>query len=180
MFPRTVASPCKSYTIPTNPHFTIKVLLHQTLEYPCQLLSLSSVLGPIYTSQAWQSTWFNCRGAWSTDQFSIPMELTEVERDVRSSIGAGSDSIKDEDEEAQLQWAAIERLPTFRRLRTSLFDLGDSENGKSSGKESAGKKVVDVTKLGADERHLFIEKIIKHIEHDNLRLLQKMRERIDR
>ncbi|XP_061995123.1 pleiotropic drug resistance protein 3-like [Rosa rugosa] len=115
------------------------------------------------------------------------MELTQVKRDVHSSFrhqassfGAGSDSIKEEDEEAQLQWAAIERLPTFRRLRTSLFDLGDSENGKTSGEECAGKKVVDVTKLGADERHLFIEKIIKHIEHDNLRLLQKMRERIDR
>lgn len=109
------------------------------------------------------------------------MELTPVKRVVHSPFRhQTSSSIKEEDEETQLQWAAIERLPTFRRLRTSLFDVGDSENGTSSGKEGGGKKVVDVTKLGADERRLFIEKIIKHIEHDNLRLLQKLRDRIDR
>ena len=96
-----------------------------------------------------------------------------------STLSNGTDSIVEEDEQVQLQWAAIERLPTFRRLRTSLVDLHpDDQNGN---KEIEGeKKVVDVTKLGAVERHLFIEKLIKHIEHDNLRLLRKFRERIDR
>lgn len=109
------------------------------------------------------------------------MELTPVKRVVHSPFRhQAPSSIKEEDEETQLQWAAIERLPTFRRVRTSLFDVDDSENGTSSGKECGGKEVVDVTKLGADERRLFIEKIIKHIEHDNLRLLQKLRDRIDR
>ncbi|EXB53834.1 Pleiotropic drug resistance protein 3 [Morus notabilis] len=32
-----------------------------------------------------------------------------------------------------------------------------------------GKRVVDVTKLGAQERHIFIERLIKCIESDNLR-----------
>lgn len=103
------------------------------------------------------------------------MELTPVERNVHSII-------EEEDEEVQLQWAAIERLPTLKRLRTSLFDVGGGGNG-SGGKDSkdyAGKRVVDVTKLGAHERHLFIEKLISHIENDNLKLLQKLRERIDR
>lgn len=59
-----------------------------------------------------------------------------------------------------------------------MLDI-DHETG-SSGKESEGKNVTDVTKLGAVEKHLFIEKLIKHIEHDNLRLLQKLRDRIDR
>lgn len=97
-----------------------------------------------------------------------------------SSLSDATDSIVEEDEEfAQLQWAAIEKLPTFKRLRTSLLDLdhgGDDEG--SGGREK--KKMVDVTKLEAVERHLFIEKLIKHIGHDNLRLLQKLRERIDR
>ncbi|RZB55003.1 Pleiotropic drug resistance protein 3 isoform G [Glycine soja] len=44
----------------------------------------------------------------------------------------------------------------------------------------AWKQVVDVRKLGAQERHTFIEKLIKHIENDNLRLLQKFRKRIDK
>lgn len=78
--------------------------------------------------------------------------------------------------EYDLQWAAIERLPTFERLRSSLFD----NNGDVGGADNKGKRVIDVTKLGAQERHLFIEKLIKHIEHDNLHLLRKIKNRIDK
>ncbi|KAF3958942.1 hypothetical protein CMV_016199 [Castanea mollissima] len=111
------------------------------------------------------------------------MELTTIGKTQSSfqhhasTLDAGGDSIIEEDEDLELQWAAIERLPTFERLRTSVFDI-DHDNG--SGKEFKGKRVTDVTKLGAVERHLFIEKLIKHIENDNLRLLQKLRDRIDR
>uniref|UniRef100_A0A7N2L5K6 Uncharacterized protein n=1 Tax=Quercus lobata TaxID=97700 RepID=A0A7N2L5K6_QUELO len=77
--------------------------------------------------------------------------------------------------EYDLQWAAIERLPTFERLRSSLFD----NNGDVGGTDNKGKRVIDVTKLGAQERHLFIEKLIKHIEHDNLLLLRKIKNMID-
>nr|GMD03525.1 pleiotropic drug resistance protein 3 [Ipomoea batatas] len=73
------------------------------------------------------------------------------------------------DEDYLLQ-ATIERLPTFDRLRSAVFD---DENKQ-------GKRVVDVTRLGGVERHIFIEKLIKHVEHDNLRLLKKIRKRIDR
>ena len=112
------------------------------------------------------------------------MELTTVGRSLQpsfqhhaSTFDAGGDSIIEEDEELELQWAAIERLPTFKWLRTSVFDI-DHDSG--SGKEFKGKRVTDVTKLGAVERHLFIEKLIKHTENDNLRLLQKLRDGIDR
>ncbi|KAH7669104.1 Iron-chelate-transporting ATPase protein [Dioscorea alata] len=86
---------------------------------------------------------------------------------------------EENDDEKELQWAAIERLPTFRRLRTSLFDY---ENGSEGGGDNKGKgkRLIDVTKLGAAERRLFIESLIKHIENDNLKLLQKQKERIDR
>ena len=112
------------------------------------------------------------------------MELTTIGRSVQSSfqhhastLDNGGDSMIEQDDELELQWAAIERLPTFKRLRTSVFDI-DHDNG--SGKDFKGKRVTDVTKLGAVERHLFIEKLIKHIENDNLLLLQKLRDRIDR
>ena len=78
--------------------------------------------------------------------------------------------------EYDLQWAAIERLPTFERLRSSLFD----NNGDVGGADNKGKRVIDVTKLGAQERHLFIENLIKHIENDNLHLLRKIKNRIDK
>ncbi|CAI9108681.1 OLC1v1008347C1 [Oldenlandia corymbosa var. corymbosa] len=47
-----------------------------------------------------------------------------------------------------------------------------------AGNES--RELVDVTKFGALERHIFIEKLIQNIEHDNLQLLQKIRKRLDR
>ncbi|CAL5329999.1 unnamed protein product [Camellia sinensis] len=88
---------------------------------------------------------------------------------------SGLSSVKDDvDDECALQWAAIERLPTFERLRSSLFDENDGSNV-----DAQGKRVVDVTKLGALERNMFIDKLIKHIENDNLRLLHKLRKRID-
>ncbi|XWS08431.1 hypothetical protein CRYUN_Cryun40dG0002000 [Craigia yunnanensis] len=92
-----------------------------------------------------------------------------------------TDSIMEVDEEVHLQWAAIERLPTFKRIRTSLFDINHgNEEGNGGIELSEGKRVTDVTKLGAVERQLFTEKLIKHIENDNLRLLHKIRERVDR
>ncbi|XP_020254968.1 pleiotropic drug resistance protein 3-like isoform X2 [Asparagus officinalis] len=84
-------------------------------------------------------------------------------------------SERDRDDEYELKWAAIERLSTVRRMRTSVLD--QTVSGDEEQKE---KKVVDVAKLGALERRLFVEKLIKHIENDNLRLLQKLRGRIDR
>ncbi|MFS7986497.1 putative ABC-transporter domain-containing protein [Helianthus anomalus] len=111
---------------------------------------------------------------------SLRIELSEIGRSLRSSFRRHSSSWhanseissvnnNDETEDSLLQWAAIDRLSTFERLRSSLFD--DEEDGK---------KVVDVTKLLPPERHMFIEKLIKHIEHDNLRLLQKLRKRTDK
>ncbi|KAF8387704.1 hypothetical protein HHK36_026358 [Tetracentron sinense] len=116
-----------------------------------------------------------------TDEIeSLRIELAEIGRSMRSSFRRhtssfrSSSTVKDDgNEERELQWAAIERLPTFERLRSSLFDEYDGGDVK-------GKRVIDVTKLGTQERHMFIENLIKHIENDNLRLLQKFRKRIDK
>ncbi|KAJ4977274.1 hypothetical protein NE237_002380 [Protea cynaroides] len=86
-------------------------------------------------------------------------------------------AIEDDDNHFNEQWAAIERLPTYERTKLSLFDNYSDDQQK--GKED-GKRVVDVRKLKAPERRVFIEKLIKNIENDNLRLLQKLRDRIDR
>ncbi|KAL0666525.1 hypothetical protein Bca4012_029229 [Brassica carinata] len=102
------------------------------------------------------------------------VELSEIGRNMGPSFRRSSSRNEPEDEaEYALQWAEIQRLPTFERLRSSLVD----EEGES---EENGKRVADVTKLGAMERHLMIEKLIKHIENDNLKLLKKIRKRIDR
>ena len=114
---------------------------------------------------------------------SLRSELSDLGRSLRSSFRLRTSSLRsnseirsvnnhDETDGNLLEWAAIDRLPTFERLRSSLFD---EENG-----DVKGKKVVDVTKLLAPERHMFIEKLIKHIENDNLQLLQKLRKRTDK
>ncbi|KAF3444741.1 hypothetical protein FNV43_RR14434 [Rhamnella rubrinervis] len=83
------------------------------------------------------------------------------ESSFRSSISSDGRSSAVEydihDDEVELQWAAIERLPTFERVRS----------------------VIDVAKLGAHERRVFVDKLINHVEHDNRRLLQKLKQRID-
>ncbi|KAH9779207.1 hypothetical protein WN944_014373 [Citrus x changshan-huyou] len=108
---------------------------------------------------------------------SLRIELAEIGRSIRSSFRSFASSFRgaihendedEDDEECDPQWAAVDRLPTFERVTTALFDDKD------------GKRLVDITKLGAEERHLFIEKLIKHIENDNLRLLHKIRKRFDR
>ncbi|KAB2599225.1 hypothetical protein D8674_009496 [Pyrus ussuriensis x Pyrus communis] len=111
------------------------------------------------------------------------IKIIEEDEEVGLQWAVDNKEITEQDEEVQLQWAAIERLPTVKRIGSSIFDVdAETDNAASNiGKEYvAGKRVVDVTKFGADERHLFIEKLTKHIENDDLRLLQKLRKRMDR
>ncbi|KAL5204060.1 hypothetical protein ABZP36_008931 [Zizania latifolia] len=68
------------------------------------------------------------------------------------------------EEEAELTWAAIERLPTFDRLRTSVLS----------------SDAVDVRRLGAAERRVVVERLVADIQRDNLRLLRKQRRRMER
>lgn len=114
---------------------------------------------------------------------SLRVEISEIGRSLRSSFRRVTSSFRsnsalsaatnvDLDDEVLLKWAEIERLPTFDRIHSSLFNENEDA--------TQGRKVVNVRKLGAPEKHLFIEKLIKHIEHDNLRLLHKMRKRIDK
>ncbi|XP_061986018.1 pleiotropic drug resistance protein 3-like [Populus nigra] len=119
---------------------------------------------------------------------SFRIELAEIERNIRTpfrsqvpsfhSVSNGSsEHVRDADDEDMLQWAAVERLPTFERITAALFEEQDCTAANGDAKE---KKIVNVSKLGAQERHVFIEKLIKHIENDNLRLLRRLKQRIDK
>ncbi|XVE82355.1 hypothetical protein DITRI_Ditri15bG0142000 [Diplodiscus trichospermus] len=124
---------------------------------------------------------------------SLRHELAQIGRSIRSSFRSHASSFRsvisahhsegddddDGNDEYELQWAAVQRLPTLERITTALLDEKE-ENGTSGNGNVKGKRVVNVTKLGADERHMFVEKLIKQIENDNLRLLLKLRDRIDK
>ncbi|CAL0322060.1 unnamed protein product [Lupinus luteus] len=83
-------------------------------------------------------------------------------------------STVDEDEEA-LKWAAIEKLPTYDRLRTSIFQTyAEGTNHAERPRE------VDVRKLDGNERQQIIDKIFKVAEEDNEKYLKKFRNRVER
>lgn len=78
---------------------------------------------------------------------------------------------QDEDDES-LKWAALERLPTFDRLRTSIR------------KKCEGGRVVtehiDVRKMDLIERQMLMESLVKDAEEDNEMFLWRLRNRIDK
>lgn len=90
-----------------------------------------------------------------------------------TSLGSSKDVLG---EEIIQEWAEIERLPTYQRSRVLLFDKYDGESKLNVN----GNRMIDASMLGPLDRCLFIEKLIKQIELDNLRLLQNLRKRMDK
>lgn len=78
-----------------------------------------------------------------------------------------------QDEEEELRWAAIERLPTYDRLRRGMLRQV-LDNGKVVTDE------VDVTKLGMQDKKQLMESILKVVEDDNEKFLRRLRDRTDR
>ncbi|XP_073153582.1 pleiotropic drug resistance protein 1-like [Henckelia pumila] len=80
-----------------------------------------------------------------------------------------SGSSREEDDEEALRWAALEKLPTYDRLRKGIL-LG------SRGDPS----VMDVAELGFEERKRLVDRLVNVIEEDNDKFLMKLKDRIDR
>ena len=86
-----------------------------------------------------------------------------------SSVGAFSKSLREEDDEEALKWAALEKLPTYNRLRKGLLTTSRGEAFE-----------VDVSNLGLQQRQRLINKLVKVTEVDNEKFLLKLKSRIDR
>ncbi|XP_010061952.2 pleiotropic drug resistance protein 1 [Eucalyptus grandis] len=80
-----------------------------------------------------------------------------------------SRSSREEDDEEALKWAALEKLPTFDRLRKGI--LTGSRGGANE---------VDIADLGIQERKNLIERLVRTAEEDNEKFLLKLKNRIDR
>jgi len=82
---------------------------------------------------------------------------------------ARSESFREsgEDEEA-LRWAALERLPTYKRARRGIFQnlVGD-------------KKEIDVTQLQAQDHKLILDRLVHVVDNDPQRFFHRMRSRFD-
>ncbi|KAJ4970414.1 hypothetical protein NE237_003513 [Protea cynaroides] len=78
-----------------------------------------------------------------------------------------------ESEEEELKWAAIERLPTFERLRRGMLKQV-LDNGKVVHDE------VDLTKLRIQDKKKLMDSILKFVEDDNEKFLRRLRDRTER
>ncbi|KAL2516260.1 ABC transporter G family member 29 [Forsythia ovata] len=83
-----------------------------------------------------------------------------------------------EEEEDALTWAAIDKLPTYSRMRTSIFQL--MVEGENNERQIPHKKLVDVSKLDANMRKEFVATNFQVPEEDNEKFLKKMKDRMDK
>ncbi|EOY31406.1 Pleiotropic drug resistance 12 [Theobroma cacao] len=85
-----------------------------------------------------------------------------------NSMEVFSKSFQEEDDEEALKWAAIEKLPTFSRIRTGIL----AEEGRQL-------REVDIKNLGLLERRNLVERLVKVAGEDHEKFLLRLRERID-
>ncbi|XP_042434500.1 ABC transporter G family member 42-like isoform X2 [Zingiber officinale] len=85
-----------------------------------------------------------------------------------------------EDDEDALRRAALEKLPTYHRLRTGILRSVVAAGEAGGGRRQYQHEEVDVRKLGVNQRREFIERVFKVAEEDNERFLSKLRSRIDK
>jgi len=78
-----------------------------------------------------------------------------------------------EEDDMELRWAAIERLPTFDRLRKGMLPQ-TSANGKIELED------IDLTRLEPKDKKHLMEMILSFVEEDNEKFLRDLRERTDR
>ncbi|CAN6573374.1 unnamed protein product [Malus baccata var. baccata] len=102
-----------------------------------------------------------------------------VEDVILSATHSRRNSRMEEEEEA-LTWAAIERLPTYNRLRTSIIKSFVETVAQGNNNNKVVHKEVDVLKLDLIDRQKFIDGTFKIAEEDNERFLKKFRSRIDK
>ncbi|GAB2264161.1 hypothetical protein Droror1_Dr00026295 [Drosera rotundifolia] len=78
-----------------------------------------------------------------------------------------------EEEEEERQWAKIERLPTYDRLRTGVVScVGD--DGR------VVKSEVDLGNLGTSDKKKLVDMVNKFVDQGNDEFLRRLRDRIDR
>lgn len=107
-------------------------------------------------------------GDFYTGRGSLRVESGSMRRSSGGDVFSRSSREEDDDEEA-LKWVALEKLPTYDRLRKGILTTS-----------TGCVEEVDVNNLGLQERQNLIEKLVKIAEVDNEKFLLKLKNRIDR
>lgn len=86
-----------------------------------------------------------------------------------SAVDVFSGSSRRDDDEEELKWAAIEKLPTYLRMTRGI--LTEKEGQPTE---------IHINKLGPLQRKNLVERLVKIAEEDNEKFLLKLRDRVDR
>ncbi|GAY62363.1 hypothetical protein CUMW_217150 [Citrus unshiu] len=105
----------------------------------------------------------------ASDIYRASQSLRRTSSWRNNSAGAFSRTSRDEDDEEALIWAALEKLPTYNRLKKGILTAS-----------TGAANEVDVHKLGLLERQRLIDKLVKVADVDNEQLLLKLKNRVDR
>ncbi|KAJ1429097.1 P-loop containing nucleoside triphosphate hydrolase [Sesbania bispinosa] len=100
---------------------------------------------------------------------SLRASSSTVWRNSTMEVFSRSSRREEEDDEEALKWAALEKLPTYNRLRKGL--LATSRGVANE---------IDINDLGFQERQKLLDRLVNVAEEDNEKFLLKLKERIDR
>jgi len=80
-----------------------------------------------------------------------------------------STSFKDEiEDEEELRWAALQRLPTYSRIRRGIF------------RDMVGEpKEIQIGNLEASEQRLLLDRLVNSVENDPEQFFARVRKRFD-
>jgi hypothetical protein len=86
----------------------------------------------------------------------------------------------DDDDEENLKWAALEKLPTYDRVRRAIIrHVVDGDEEREGGNKFVSNEV-DISKLSLRDRKVLLDQIFRVVEEDNERFLNRLRDRIVR
>ncbi|XP_052887191.1 ABC transporter G family member 31-like [Gossypium arboreum] len=105
----------------------------------------------------------------------------DVEAGNEESFHRPSNAEVVEQDEEDLIWEAIARLPSVKRGRFAILRRTPSEIEHSvGGGETGSTETIDVTKLDRARRELVVKKALASDDQDNYKLLSAIKDRLDR
>jgi len=107
-------------------------------------------------------------------------EFFELDIDpVRESFSRPSNAEALEEDEDELVWEAISRLPSNKRGNFAVIRKSPSEYDRSGG-YGEREEMIDVRRLDRHKRELVVKKALATNAQDNYKLLSAIKERLDR
>lgn len=100
----------------------------------------------------------------------------DVEAGIEGGFARASNAESVRQDEEELLWAALARLPSQKRTNFALLRRTASES--DSGEERT--ETVDVRKLDRPNRELVVKRALATADQDNYKLLSAIKERLDR